>query len=479
MRVPNGCLVGLALVVWCTAGCLEPPRPAFVSPLAKPLGSVMDVPAPSPALDRPWPPRPADGDWPCFGRTAARDQHSPLAFPSTDVQLLWTYTLSDHTYEYRSGTNLWSESLAVVARNGRTLVLVGAYDRKVHCIDGATGEQLWRFTTGDEVVATPALGTAVAAVASTDRAVYGLNFDGTRRWMDQTLAWSHTVAPAVAASPTIVTLDGRECLAGAYFVNDFGPSERRQDGVVALWDLATGRPRWRVVLRRDHVFGPAAGAVAGRPTLFYATGDGVACALDARSGTVAWTRVTDERIRACPTFFESRSGPTVLVCSRWGMLWALDGATGAPRWNYRAGHMADGSPAVWSGDGRRVVYYGTYDRCLHAVDGDDGSRLFAFRTGNVIVSSPAVARCDGKPVVFFSALDDMLYCLDGMTGAVRWSFRTGPLPWPYFKRGDAVFGSPVVCRIHDRTTLLHPAHDGRLYCFAAPERPRLSIEEEK
>ncbi len=445
------------------AACF-PERQKLTS-LPKPLGSVAALPPVTTTIPVNWPQIAEDGQWPNFGGNPRRNQGHNISFPSLKFKQIWSYSLGSHTYEYRSGTNLWSESAVSFSNRGKTYLAFGAYDRKVHCLLASTGQRVWRFTTGDEVVAAPAYAKNVIVVASSDRSIYGLDLSGERKWVIETMSWSQTTAPSVMSSPLIVSLEEGRYAALGYYLNDFGRSARRQDGIVALINVETGQKRWSHTLRHDLIFGPAAGQVLGRPILFYATGDGLVCALDARQGLLAWQTVLDDRIRGCPTLATIGDKAVVLVTTRWGMLWAIDGESGQKLWSYRAGHMADGSAAVSD----QIVLFGTYDRCLHAVSLRNGKGIWKFTTQGVVVSSPAVAFINKRPVAFFSSLDDYIYCLDVSTGEKLWSHKTGKLPWPYFKRGDAVFGSPLLCQSEIGPLLIHPAHDGKIYAFKANE----------
>lgn len=444
-------------------GCVKNKLPTRQS-LPKPLGSVAALAASTSPLPQNWPNENADDRyWPFMGSCANRKQASMVSFPSAQLEQKWTYDLGSHTYQYRSGTNLWSVSAIAFPIKGETHVAFGAYDRKVHCLNALTGKRAWRFTTGDEVIAAPAYGKGTIVVASSDRSIYGLSLTGERQWVNELLSWGHTVAPATMSSPVIMSLDGNDyALFGAY-LNDFGRSGRKQDGLVSAIALKTGATLWSYVLRHDEIFGPALSAIQGKPIAFYVTGDGVVSALDCRDGRLAWQVILDDRVRGCPTVAKINGKTLVLVTTKWGMLWALDGATGTKVWSYRAGHMADCSAAVY----KDTVFFGTYDRCMHAVNGKTGEALWKYTTKGVVLSSPAIGTIKGKPVIFFSSLDDYLYCLDVAKGKKLWSFKTGKLIWPYFKRGDAVFGSPILCRAKDRAVLVHCGHDGKIYAFTS------------
>jgi outer membrane protein assembly factor BamB len=435
---------------------------------------------PGPVVETEWPGPVIETDWPMFGRNPQRDKESPLDFANSNFKLLWTFKPSDHTFNYREGTNLWSESAIAINRKNRLEIVIGSYNRKVYGINGLTGELIWSFTTGDEVIATPVADKENTIIVSSDRKLYKLSANGDRQWAQQLQEWSHTSQPMTASSPALFSLENYGVLyAGGYYLNDTAFFGRRQEGWACLRSAETNKEIWSQFLRKSHVYGPAAGLVAGKEVLFYSTSDGLVCALNAKNGELIWKFTADQQIRSTPTFTYRKisqeakdSVPVVLVSSRWGILWALDANSGESVWSYRAGHMCDSSPAIATlGSGKKIVIFGSYDRCLHGIYLDSGKRAWKFETKGIILSSPAVANVNGHKAVFFSSMDNHLYSIEAATGKILWSYKTGPLPWPFFKRGDAVFSSPVICRNADttdkeeRTILIFPAHDGTIYAF--------------
>jgi outer membrane protein assembly factor BamB len=432
-----------------------------------------------------WPRPPDDGDWPAFGRDAGRTGASPLDFASTDLGLLWSFRLSEHTFRCRKETNVWSVSPVGARVGGRALAFVGAYDHKVYGFEAATGERVWRYTTGEEVVAAPLLAPAGAAplliAGSTDRCLYGLDpLTGERRWAQETLPWSYTASPAVFGSPLAFELDGEPRCATTFFISDHDRSQRLQEGWLAVWSVQSGRLVWRLLLSKARVHGPAAGTVAGRPVLFVTTSEGVVAAVDARDGQLAWKMTLDEKVYGAPTLAGSADGPVLLVATALGLVWSLDAVTGRPRWSYKTGQACQGSPSVGpAGDGRTAVFVGSNDRHLYALDLATGQALWRFKAGNEIFGKPAIASVAGRPVVFFPSMDDRLYGVDTRTGKQFWSYRFGSLLWPFYARlRDVVFSSPIVVGAGGRPILLFPAHDGVTYAFACG-RERTTLEDVK
>jgi outer membrane protein assembly factor BamB len=157
------------------------------------------------------------------------------------------YVVSDDGYVYkvekRSGRTAWKTQIdtsaiprvpsfepkskfdryasAAIERDGR--VYVGARDGGVHALDAATGRKVWRFATGDLVMATPAVRGERVLVGSFDEHVYALDAASGE------LRWKRHLGGVVPAD--VVVADGRALVGTRAY--DF----------VAL-DVHTGTPLW-------------------------------------------------------------------------------------------------------------------------------------------------------------------------------------------------------------------------------------------
>jgi eukaryotic-like serine/threonine-protein kinase len=110
---------------------------------------------------------------------------------------------------------------AAVERDGR--VYVGARDGGVCALDAASGRTLWRFATGDLVMATPTVRGDLVLVGSFDKHVYALDS------ASGALRWKRELGGVVPAD--VVVADGRALVGTRAY--DF----------LAL-DLTTGEPLW-------------------------------------------------------------------------------------------------------------------------------------------------------------------------------------------------------------------------------------------
>jgi outer membrane protein assembly factor BamB len=80
-------------------------------------------------------------------------------------------------------------------------VVIGGRDMQVHCLDRATGKQLWKFPTKGEVDSSPVVSQDKVVVGSGDGRLYILNL------ADGKEVWSYDTGGAIMGSP--VVLEGR------------------------------------------------------------------------------------------------------------------------------------------------------------------------------------------------------------------------------------------------------------------------------
>ena len=102
---------------------------------------------------------PPPSDWPMFRHDLNHTGCSTSTAPNTN-QIAWSYTTGDDVIS----------SPAVVG--GR--VYVGSYDRKVYCLDAATGAFVWSYPTGNIAWSSPAVAGGMVYVGSLDCKVYCL-----------------------------------------------------------------------------------------------------------------------------------------------------------------------------------------------------------------------------------------------------------------------------------------------------------------
>jgi len=111
-----------------------------------------------------------------------------LGFNPKDGAILWKYR--DRSFPYFSSAAVTEDR-----------VIIGGRDKRLHCIDRATGKGVWTFQTRGEVESSPVVCGDVIVVGSGDGRLYGVSLaDGQERW-------AYEIGAPVTASPAVA--DGR------------------------------------------------------------------------------------------------------------------------------------------------------------------------------------------------------------------------------------------------------------------------------
>jgi outer membrane protein assembly factor BamB len=106
-------------------------------------------------------------------------------------KIVWTYTDPNHALEYRS-------SCAVTDK----FVILGGYDKELHCLDRATGNQVWNFKTRARIESSPVVVGERVYFGSGDGNLYAVSLSGGK------LLWKYRCGHSITASPAV----GEHCL---------------------------------------------------------------------------------------------------------------------------------------------------------------------------------------------------------------------------------------------------------------------------
>jgi outer membrane protein assembly factor BamB len=255
---------------------------------------------------------------------------------------------------------------------------------------GDTGVQKWKFTTGDAVESSPAVGAdGTIYVGSFDHNLYAVNPDGSQKWKFTTRAPIFFSSPVVGADSTIYVGSGDDNL---YAVNPDGSQK---------WKFTTGAPIF--------FSSPVVGAGG---TIYVGADDHNLYAVNP-DGSRKWKFTTSGKVRSSPAV---AADSTIYVGSYDGNLYAVN-PDGSQRWRFTTGGGLESSPAVGA-DG--TIYVGSFDHNLYAVN-PDGTQRWKFTTGDLVASSPA-AGADGT--IYVGSFDHNLYAVNP-DGTQKWKFTTG------------------------------------------------------
>jgi outer membrane protein assembly factor BamB len=302
-------------------------------------------------------------------------------------------------------------------------IYVGTSDKKVYCLDAETGNQIWSYSTDDDVyLSSPAVADGKVYINEADEVLCLDAETGDQIWSYTSGGgWS---SPAVSNGNVYIGSNSNNmyCL-----------------------DANTGNKIWNYTTGGLVKSSPA--VVNGK--VYIGSEDKNVYCLDANTGNKIWSYPTGDLVRSSPAVVNGK----VYIGSADGNVYCLDSNTGIKLWNYEPCCVHFSSPAV----AYEKIYIGGYcDGKVYCLNADTGSKIWSYKTGNKIWSSPAVA--DGK--VYIGSNDHKIYCLFAETGNQMWNYTTS----------NAVISSPAVAE----GNVYVGSGDGILYCFGLEYLPPVS-----
>jgi eukaryotic-like serine/threonine-protein kinase len=411
-------------------------------------------------------------DWRGFQRDSTHSGNSSVNFANRNISLLWTFSPTVRTWNYKSGSSVWSSSACIVNVGGKSIIYAGFYNNNFYAVDAKDGSLIWRFIGGNRFNHAPVFAEInnqpMVFTACSDRTIYALDaLSGEKIWGYETLPWSYMLSEAIVSSPIIIPAGKLSLLVCAVWNSSQMPFNSFQKGELYVLNAATGEKLYSVILSATPLNSPCFGNINGEPAIFISSNDGAVFALNARDGKIIWQVTLDSGLFSSVSILPDKQNSRIFIGSRFGNLYSLDALTGKTIWTKKAGHAIDSTPAIGNIDGNAYVYIGSYDRNIYCFNAVTGEKIWNYKTGDYVVSSCSLARVSEKTVVFIHSLDNKLYCLDGLSGSVVWSFDLGKLIWAYNTRGDTIWSSPAVGMAGDKPILVFPCYDSKLYAFSA------------
>jgi outer membrane protein assembly factor BamB len=374
---------------------------------------------------------------------------------------------------------VWS-SPSLGSAGGKAILTVGNYDHTVYALDAATGETLWKFTTGGPVYSTPVWARQgdrpLLFVTSTDRLLYAIDPElGRQVWVHAVENYRPTLGGARLAAPCVGGAgQADDTVFVAFWVWDRSLANSMQRAGLMALSTADGKPLWRRELGDNELTAPVFVREGGRSLLYVGSANGNVYALDARSGDLIWQKTELDAVRSPPAFVPQPSGSLVIMGSKYGNLRALDALTGVERWVHRTGDRITGAPAVRLDPSPRV-FVGSYDRGLRALDGSTGSELWRYSARGGFYASPALVP-SVPPLVLDAAWDHVLHVVGQGRGEPQFSAFTGRPLWNVAGMDDSTWSSPAAARIAGHWLAFVGSYDGTLRALpldladrAAPE----------
>jgi outer membrane protein assembly factor BamB len=283
-------------------------------------------------------------------------------------------------------------------------VFIPSYDGKLYALDEYTGSLIWSFTTGSNIVATPAVGNGIVYLSSKDFTVYALNEN------TGSMLWRISNVAAVVSSPVLA--DGK-----LFYGTLYSPSAGRAEFLAV--NPQDGTVFWRQTIS-DYIEGSAA---VSNGLVFFGIGalsNAVVVALNETTGKSAWNYNT--AVATTITTAPATAYGNVYIGLDSTRFLTLKQATGSFVWSFNTPSASNATtPAIYNG----AVYFGTGRGIVYARNATTGVQIWSYTTptGGAVASSPALAL--GSKALFFGSNDRYLYALNMVTGAFLWSKLTG------------------------------------------------------
>jgi outer membrane protein assembly factor BamB len=316
------------------------------------------------------------------------------------------------------------------------LVVVGCNDKNIYAFNARNGNEVWHYTTNDQVTATPVIKDSVVYIGSFDGKLYALNAgSGSLKWATRTMrSGSGITAPVTLSRDRIYLGDyggwiwAFDTTNGAEKWNYILPSPYKNvntaavipgdsimyigsyDGKVYAFNNSTGLLKWSSASTDN----PLVSGLAVHNNTIYVGATPKLYAFDAGTGAVKWKGYVTgyESFHASPTISDNK----VLIGDDAGTFYAFDATTGAIVWSRKLSNGSISSSAVVA-DG--IVYIGDGNGFLLALDVATGSTVwFNYDlSGKNIYSGPTIS----EKYLYVGTLEGKIYCLNRATGSIKWS----------------------------------------------------------
>ncbi len=367
-----------------------------------------------------------DYPWTMFRNNALRTGVTAASGPMTG-SLMWSLPT----------TTLTSSSPAIVDGT----VFIASYDGNVYAIDEYAGVQKWLFSTGQFILASPAVSNGLVYITTACPTSGGQPFSctgGSVYALDEatgSVVWQKLEPVPISSSPLvadgrvfygIIALGNGRVLARfamsgnlnwtAYLSDavEVPPSVDNGrvfvgqiDGAIVALNETNGAQLWRVVPSGAVTFQTA--PAVGYGMVFTGSISRGLVALNENTGATVWTFATG----GSNTTSVALSGGRVYFGTGRGIVYSLNATTGVLMWSRTTGGAVASSPALALGS--KTLFVGSNDHYLYALNVTTGAVLWRYLTGSSVASSPAVA--DGR--VFFGSRDNTVYALGAIAPKLR------------------------------------------------------------
>lgn len=240
---------------------------------------------------------------------------TPPPTPRPVPYVLWTF---------RTKGDIWSSpAISDGGHSQNGMVYIGSDDGCLYAVDIQTGQERWKFETGDNVRSRPTIVAGVVYFASDDGYLYALDAETGQE------LWRFDTQSGMVPRVPFTTMDNYD------------------------WDYQQSSPS------------------IANGVVYVGSANGDFYAVDAQTGQEVWRFKTGNKVRSSPAIAEG-----IVYFGSWDHnVYALDAQTGQERWRFSTGGEVQPSPTIVDG----VVYVGSRRPFVYALNAQTGQELWRFR----------------------------------------------------------------------------------------------------
>jgi outer membrane protein assembly factor BamB len=245
------------------------------------------------------------------------------ALDAASGNLLWKYQTGEKILGAPNWVALPAQSNG--GATGRSAVLVGSYDFKLHCVDAQSGKPVWTFESGNYINGSPAVSEGKAVFGGCDAVLHVISLaEGKQE--------SEVDAGAYVAG-SVALADGRAYF--GQFENEF-----------LCVDLKKQTNAWAF---RDRNFPYFSSPAVSADRVVFGGRDKILHCVNRSDGHPLWSFPTRGKVDSSPVI----CGDKVVVGSDDGRVYVVSLQKGNEIWSYEIGRPVGSSPAV--ADGKIVI----------------------------------------------------------------------------------------------------------------------------
>ncbi len=357
-----------------------------------------------------------NSSWPIHRNDRKRTGQSSFATNGTEDLVKWKFSTGDEI------------SASPVVGNGT--IYVGSLNGNLYAVD-KKGHMKWKFKTGNIIISSLAIDDeGTIYFGSGDGKLYALHQNGS-------LEWSYDTEGHITSSPAVAEN-------GTIYISSYS-------GLFAISE--NGSLRWNKDIGRISHSSPSLDEngniylIKKKPGKLYSFSP---------DGAIRWTyNLDEENVISTPVLDENGN---IYANSKGEKLYSID-QNGTLRWSFKPKQkyhlMAATSGRSLALSKNGTIYFGSAFSTLYAVN-QTGAEIWNLSfDGGIGYSSPSIGK---NGILYVGSFDHDVYAVNP-NGAVRWNYTTG----------DKIYSSPAIGK--DGTVYIG-SMDSRLYAFSG-KAPRI------